>query len=292
VDGRIYAHGKTGHGSHLVAALLAVYSEQPMGQSYGVGLHDSLGFYFLEYVDPLDAGQLALFNFRWVVSRPGSAFARRQAARGAPALLRRGRLRVDEVPGDQGYFLPVSIDHAVVGAPRQTRLPARRWLRSGAPAGGRFGRVVPTLDRVPAGIERVLRQQGGQVQIRRDGRWQPLHAWPRPRSPLPPPGRVLQERAALNRFEARVRMERPGALALKVAYHPFWEARVDGLPAATLMLTPAFLGLDLPAGEHRVSFRFRNPPYQKLLLLVTALAWLAAGVWSLKRNSRPGRPGL
>jgi len=35
--GRIYAHGKAGTGSHLVAGLIGRYSAMPVGQSYGVG---------------------------------------------------------------------------------------------------------------------------------------------------------------------------------------------------------------------------------------------------------------
>ncbi len=40
------------------------------------------------------------------------------------------------------------------------------------------------------------------------------------------------------------------------------------------MLTPSFLGAAVPAGEHEVMFQFRNPGYQKMLLLCSVALWL------------------
>ncbi len=217
--GRIYAHTKTGQGSHLVSALLGRYTSLPMGQSYGVGMHDSLGFYYLEYLNPSDAKRMALYNFRYVVARPDSKFAQDKE----PVFRRGNELALYVLSGRYGYFTPLARPARLVGLPRKERARARR----------------------------ILPREGGGV--------------------------VLSEETAPNRFAARVRMDRPGVLALKVAHHPFWHAIVDGRPSPLLRVAPALLAVEVGQGEHGVQFRFRNPWWQKALLLLALLGWAAVG---------------
>ena len=118
--GRVYAHGKTGHGGHLVSALLARYTDQPMGQCYGVSLHDSLGFYYLEHIKPTDAEAMALYNFRYVVARPDSDFAR-----GKQPVFSQGNLALYILPGDHGYFMTLDAARVLTGSPRDERALVR-----------------------------------------------------------------------------------------------------------------------------------------------------------------------
>ena len=279
--GRVYSHGKTGHGSHLVAALMARHTRQPMGQNYGVSLHDSLGFYYLEYLDPLDPGAMALYNFRYVLARPHSAFAIRQHELGNPPIFGRGKLLVYLLPGDHGYFQPVDLPLTLVGSPRGIRLAARKWIASGWPTASQYGQIVTAPAAAQGSGHLVLEVHNERVKRRRGRGLEPLAALP----PVPrhanSPGRVLHQHTGYNRYEARVKMRRPGALALKVAFHPFWTVQVDQRPRPLLQLTPGFLGVRVPAGEHTISFRYRNPYYQKLLLLLTLAGWSLAILWGL-----------
>ena len=215
--GRIYAHTKTGAGSHLVSALLARHTDQPMGQSYGVGLHDSLGFYYLEYLDPTDRARMALYNFRYLVATPGSP-----AARGLTPLRTAAGLGLYVLPGRYGYFMPLEEANRLRGAPRSEREATRQ--------------IMPVL--------------GG--------------------------GEVISEAVEPNSFSARVKMARHGVVALKVAHHPFWQVTVDGQPARLLRAAPVFLAAKVPAGEHLITFRFRNPLWQKVLLGLSLCSWLLA----------------
>jgi len=228
--GRIYAHTKSGAGTHLVSALLARYTDQPMGQSYGVGMHDSLGFYYLEYLDPTDREQLALFNFRHLVARPGAP-----AARGLQPVVRGAGLNLYRLSGEHGYFMPLHDPVLLDGPPRQERERARR-----------------------------VRPRGGG-------------------------GHVRSERVQPNQFTARLRMDRAGVVALKVAHHPFWHATVDGRPVPLLRVAPAFLAARVEAGEHELRFRFRNPWWQKALLALAALGWLLLGARALGARMKERR---
>ena len=282
--GRVYSHNKTGHGSHLVAALLAMYTDQPLGQNYGVSLHDSLGFFFLEYLDPLDSGSMALYNFRHVVARPDSTFARKQAEQHRRPVFQRGDLALFTIPGTHGYFQPVDLPLTLVGTPRGVRPAALMWVKSAWPARGQFGEIRRAPSRLPGP---VLEVQGGSVFLRQGGQARKITGLPGPPGARTPPGRVLLEQVGANRFRARVRMTRPGALVLKVAHHPFWQVEVNGRPHPLAALTPSFLGVRLPQGEHEVAFRFRNPAYQKVLLSATALAWLTVCLaWIWRRRTR------
>jgi len=247
-DGRIYAHTKSGLGTHLVSALLGRYTDLPLGQSYGVGLHDSLGFFFLEYLDPSHLDLMALYNFRYVVASPSSPLVPKLTAKGATTLLELQHVKLMALPGRYGYFEPVHLGPPIEGPPRASRRAALAWLRSDRPT---FHPITSTS------IDANARSGDG---------------------------RVLAESTAPNRYLARVRMSRTGTVMLKVAYHPFWHATVDGRPVGTMMLTPCYLGVQIPAGEHRVELRFVNPLYQKLLLLGTVLLWVGLGLGRLLRR--------
>jgi hypothetical protein len=287
--GRIYTHTKAGHGTHLVAAALAPFTDQPLGQSYGVSMHDSLGFFYLEHLEPLSSTLRALYNFRYALTRPDTPLAQQQREEGNTPLLRRGTLELWRLRGDHRYFELVDLSLALVGAPREIRPAAVRWLGSSLVASRQFGLVVPHVDAVPAELAgHVLRGTGDAAEVRQGARWEPLGtrlvaARARPPSAA---GSVLEEQTALNRYRARVEVHRAATLALKVMHHPFWRVTVDGAPAPLLMVTPSFLAVHLEPGLHVVEFRFHNPLAQKLLLGAALLLWIVLPLSGLRRSRR------
>jgi 6-pyruvoyl-tetrahydropterin synthase related domain len=66
-------------------------------------------------------------------------------------------------------------------------------------------------------------------------------------------------------------------LAIKVTYHPNWHVSVDGQPAETFMVSPSFVGIDLPAGKHTVDAVYEATPAKTpLFLLGLGVVGLAA----------------
>jgi hypothetical protein len=103
-------------------------------------------------------------------------------------------------------------------------------------------------------------------------------------------GAVSAERADLDDGEAAatVRMRRPGAAVLSASYDPGWTATVNGRQRPTLMVAPALVAVDVPAGTDHVVFRFHGyGDYPELLALSgLTLATVAAAPVCLRRVRR------
>jgi Bacterial membrane protein YfhO len=94
---------------------------------------------------------------------------------------------------------------------------------------------------------------------------------------------VTSERDELDRGNATttVTMRHPGVVILSASYDPGWTATVDGHPTPTQMVAPALVATTVPAGTHRIAFRYRGSgSYVELFVLcgVTLAALLAAHV--------------
>jgi Gpi18-like mannosyltransferase len=106
--------------------------------------------------------------------------------------------------------------------------------------------------------------------------------------PIEPPGMVISQTAKPERgsFGATVQAERPAIVVLKSSFDPRWTATVDGSPAEPMMIAPSLVGVDVPAGQHTVAFRYE--PYDRYPLLggigLVALLTLA-GLGLLHRRS-------
>jgi hypothetical protein len=114
-----------------------------------------------------------------------------------------------------------------------------------------------------------------------DGRGVPADGvdfrFPRAAVPSAPVGEVLDVSRAGEDFVARVRVDRPGHLVLKMTYHPLWRAAVDGAPAPTVHLLPSFVGVPLAPGVHEVQLRYRADPSRRVLCIAGVLVLVAAG---------------
>lgn len=112
----------------------------------------------------------------------------------------------------------------------------------------------------------------------------------------PPPGRagdvtVGYERPDDGIFGGTVEANRPSVVMLKATYHPRWTATVDGEPAQTQMLAPSFVGVRVPAGAHRVEFRYEPYPNYWLLFSLGLLTLIVLAVaprwWKRRRAATP-----
>ncbi len=87
-------------------------------------------------------------------------------------------------------------------------------------------------------------------------------------------GRVAYERMQPDRLDALLGCDGAATLVIKVTYHPNWSVTVDDQPVETFMVSPGFIGLELPAGQHFVSARYLSTPIKTPLVAVGLLSVL------------------
>ena len=90
---------------------------------------------------------------------------------------------------------------------------------------------------------------------------------------------------APNRVLVEATLDRPGYLFLSECWFPGWTAENDGVPVPVLRANHAFRAVPLPAGSHRVTFRF-EPPLLRLGAGVTLTTLLALAAVFRFRTSR------
>jgi hypothetical protein len=88
--------------------------------------------------------------------------------------------------------------------------------------------------------------------------------------------------------EISVTSSRPSFLVLTRSWDPGWTARVDDLPARVLRTDLAFMGVVVPAGDHRIVLRYRPRAF-------VLGAWLSGislfiGIALFLAGSPPRRP--
>lgn len=82
-------------------------------------------------------------------------------------------------------------------------------------------------------------------------------------------------------------LDRPGLLVLGDTWYPGWQATVDGKETKIYPANYVMRAVVLPAGKHRVEFRYRPGSFRTGVLITLAALALGAGllVWD-RRNSR------
>ena len=88
-------------------------------------------------------------------------------------------------------------------------------------------------------------------------------------------GTLRYERLQPSRFDFITSCSTGATLVVKETYHPNWRASVDGQQVASFMVSPSYIGLTLPAGDHFVTLEYRATPLKTPLFGLGALVLLA-----------------
>jgi hypothetical protein len=276
--GRVMIGPRTGTRYHFHGGLMAWLGRRPMGQSYGVGLHDSLGFYVVQYADLQDPARTATWlqwlDYRWIVRHPDTELA------GLPDLPVHWsggrRYRVHPLPVDGQSAMVVHVLGDRIGSPRALREDMRRWWQGEGPGRHATWRVqLPSLRDGSDLVGAPHRVQG------RD----------RVEDTLPPlPARVITSHARADRASATVEVDGPAWLAFRMAWHPFWSVTVDGSPREVHLVYPAFPAVRLQPGDRQVEARFRWPDASRRAWPWTGILWLLALGMDLRARRRNPPP--
>lgn len=269
---RTYAFWKSGVPGHYHSGLLALWDVGEMGESQGVGLHDGLGFYFLEFFQPdpprrPDRDNLALldlYDFQYIVSSREHNYE----ALGAVPTFAQPNYTYWRLPTRSAICTPFHIDERYTAYPREVREQARRWLDSDGPR-----RHIQPLIEVPNTLS-MGGVTAGPVEV--------VGGYPLP-DVEGEAGRVHSSQRAADRVACDVTMDRAGGLLFKIGHHPYWRLEVDGRPTPTYLTYPSYLATELEPGRHVVVARFEPPPVRGWLVLLVPLP-VAVLTWRDRRG--------
>jgi hypothetical protein len=90
-----------------------------------------------------------------------------------------------------------------------------------------------------------------------------------------PSGTLRYERVQASRFDFITSCPNAATLVVKETYHPNWRATVDGQTVETFMVSPSFIGIALPPGDHFVAVEYRSTPLKTPLFLLGLVALVA-----------------
>ncbi|MFC1706531.1 hypothetical protein ACFL59_06865, partial [Planctomycetota bacterium] len=289
-QGRFLCHRQLGTARHFELNLAGALAEAPHLLSYGRGYHDTLSLYYLENFSFRDS-ELSLYNVGTVVvSRDLAGTVRIPGA--MKRIFANSTYEIFAADRSPGYFDVIRTPFEIEGDPKRLRGLVQTLAASMYEV-----RVLPRLVREPSTTaERTLGlaadgnpiwRLGDQATLSADVA-RLLRATADGYRDRPIRSRVIEERFSANEYTARVSMgsSPDERLMLKVSYHPYWSATIDGAQREIAHLAPNLMALAVPEGEHTVAFRFRTPPYQKVLLLCSLLCVLGCLVAGWARMSR------
>jgi hypothetical protein len=94
-----------------------------------------------------------------------------------------------------------------------------------------------------------------------------------------PDGRITERSVAPGRIEFDAACAAAADIAIKMTYHPNWRVMIGGRETPTFMLSPSFIGFELPPGGHRVVAEYRGSPLKFPLLVFGAITLAAVFVF-------------
>ena len=98
----------------------------------------------------------------------------------------------------------------------------------------------------------------------------------------PDGGHIDYERFRPGKLDLVVRCTAPAALILKMTYHPNWTVTVDGQPARAFMVSPSYIGIEVPAGVHQVNAVYEPTAIKTPLFVLGVIVLL--GVLTFRRR--------
>jgi hypothetical protein len=90
---------------------------------------------------------------------------------------------------------------------------------------------------------------------------------------------VWTERLRYDRIYLEIEAPRALVLSISESWYPHWRVQVDGHPAQVLRVNWALLGVALEPGNHRVTFEFTTPWYDRVASGISLLTLLGLVLW-------------
>lgn len=268
--------------SHFRLHLPPILADKPTGIFYAASCEANLGLKHLSNLKDDNLAQCQLMGFKYLF-----APVTQDISHMGKLLFRNNKYQIIQCHGKTGYFDVVRSNMVSLSNNRAVRDLIAQWMSNNellaqknhiaiadhktADAFNKthFYQTINPLQRKKrdAAPEYELFNQQTQERLRvilKPGDQSFANYIRRDTLPIVPLGEVTSEHVSNGRYEAQVRIEpeevrndTPAWVLLRVNAHADWVATLDGKPAEWVQMSPCFMAVQVPPGEHRVVFRFQ-----------------------------------
>lgn len=244
---------RAGAENHWAILLPFIYADRPASLVMGgAALQSSPNFVYQWELRDRDPARAA-----WVFDAPLVLLKSERSGEiaGGAVLARNDAYELRELPSP-GLVGPVQVMGALPAGRKEARAAGVRWLWTEMPYENRVLAHHGSGDAGPA-----------------------------------PSGETLAVRRAPSAIAADVIAEGPTTFVIRESWHPRWTATLDGAPARIRRVTPDYMAIDVPPGEHTFVLRFERPRWTWLLWFLWP--WLALAGWAgetIIRRRRAAQP--
>jgi hypothetical protein len=102
----------------------------------------------------------------------------------------------------------------------------------------------------------------------------------------PPSGSISDTFLSRQEARANIHLDSPGVILFKTTYHPNWQAELDGKKVSTMLLSPAFIGIQVPEGTHTLRMTYKSGWLKLILLLVGIMGAFGVEMFSNRGGFR------
>ncbi len=263
--GRVYAGTRANWGTWMSDGYVHLYDLLPINQFATVMPFQTLSLnspYLWQLATP--GRQICrLFNIRYIVAPPSVT---------VPDFYRplRTTTRYILYELDSGGYLQLGQVTRVVpmGSSQDLFLYNRNWLKSQEPEDSEFTVFTQPNEPSDPGLAALTDSRNSAED---SGRL----------------GLIEGEVVTPDSFGARVTANSRALLIFKVSYHPNWHVFVNGREQRAFMVSPSFIGTEIPAGHHEVRAEYRSSNSKKALLALGCLTLLATiAIWTFGLEQR------
>ena len=169
-------------------------------------------------------------------------------------------------PRYTGLFTMGRLETLLPGYPGHHVTTIGQWLRSAAPAEGRFlafdqGRTDTELPTTATDPRQGFYTRGARV-----------------------------DDSSATVFAVETQTREPGWLIGKFSYHPNWRVTVDDRPVTPTLVSPSYPAIYLLPGTHRIAFTYTPHPWTQPLFLLALTVFAATALPALRRAVPLARP--
>lgn len=206
-----------------------------------INVNSDLQFHFNE----LDPGHYDLFNARYVVAPRQLPMPEHLTP-----ITTTGRYTLYEAATTGYAGFAASVEPRSAATQLDLFIANRDWLFGGGPAAKQFIRWDYPASAVPTE--------------------------PTTSSSCATTGYIYGEQVKPGQLDELTNCAEPSTVVLKVTYHPNWQVTVDGEPQEAFMVSPSYVGVEVPAGLHHVRAVYRTSPVRTVLFLAGLITLVSA----------------